>query len=74
MTARPAGTTFGNLDVQVTARPKLCGECGAKHYPRWRRPGWCIECDIRDRLASGVSPEKVAIALDLPVFLVEALA
>ena len=65
---RPRSDFTGN----ATSRVK-CTQCGARHGKRWRRPGWCLTCDLIDRGQQGDSVEAIAGALGLPPFLISEL-
>jgi len=48
-----------------------CKRCSRRHIERWRRPGWCLECDVHDRHAAGGSVRDLATYFDLPRYVVE---
>lgn len=50
-----------------------CRKCQRKHVERWRRPGWCMPCDVRDRHEAGGTVEDIATYVDLPDYVVEAV-
>ena len=50
-----------------------CGQCGARHAHRERRPGWCLRCDIRDRWRQGDRLWEIVAYVDLPECLVVAV-
>ena len=63
---RPRSDFTGNLTQRVK-----CKRCGEKHSERWRRPGWCLPCDLIDRGRQGESVEAIATRMQLPPFLIE---
>ena len=47
-----------------------CENCGDRHSYRWRRPGWCLACDLIDRGQQGESVQQIAERMQLPPFLI----
>jgi len=63
-----------SVSFKSLAKRVKCQSCGESHVARARRPGWCLTCDIRDRIEAGEDPGAVAGRFELPRFLIEATA
>ena len=57
-------------DYHAAASRRPCRQCGTPHSFRWRRPGWCLPCDLVDRKRARWSSYRIAEYVDLPVALV----
>ena len=52
-------------------RTVKCRRCGERHVQRMRKPGTCLMCDILARTDAGQTVAGIAVAFDLPAFLID---